>query len=202
MRLKLILTVLLLSASFPMFAQIVSQGRQGSIPIYIGGGYSRNSPDWGPGRRMDGFDVYGGWTFYHLPILNGLGFEGDARSVFFDSTAPLSKYLKSESSVGGGLNYRYMRIPHYRPYAKYLLEAGKTVYYDPPVITPLKEANFYSIVQIMGGGMEVQVARNWWVRGDYSYQMWSNPFGLQKNMNPVGVTLGVTYEFMRLHPAR
>ena len=199
MRLKLILAVLLLSTAMPALAQVVAQGNSSSMPYYVGGGYSRFSPDWGPGRTIDGLNVYAGMTFYHVPLhLSGIGVEGEWRNIFFNhSTSPnYNINTVSESTIGGGVNYKLLHWARYRPYAKYLFESGKATY-GIEFSNPPQNAYATSIVQVMGGGVEVLTAKHIWFRADYSYETWPNLFGLQKNLNPVGVTLGITYDFHR-----
>lgn len=200
MRLKLILAVLLLSTAMPALAQVVAQGTSRSTPYYVGGGYSRFSPDWGPGRTMDGLNVYAGMTFYNLPAhLGGLGIEGEWRNIFFNpkyGNNPGNISSVSEQTVGGGINYKLLHWNRYRPYAKYLLESGKATYGNS-YTNPSSRAYATDIVTVMGGGVEILTFKHVWFRADYSYESWPNLFGLQKNLNPVGVTLGVTYDFHR-----
>jgi opacity protein-like surface antigen len=206
MRLKLIFAVLLLSSAMPALAQVVAQGSSRSTPYYVGGGYSRFSPDWGPGRTKDGLNVYAGMTLYNLPAhLAGLGIEGEWRDIFFNprmsnpSATPGNNINNlSQTTIGGGINFKLLHWFRYRPYAKYLLEYGKVSYGNgaqPPLIP--KTDVVTSMVQVMGGGVEVLTVKHVWFRADYSYETWPNLFGLQKNLNPVGVTLGVTYDFHR-----
>ncbi len=202
MRLKLIFAVLLLSTAMPALAQVVAQGNSASMPYYVGGGYSRFSPDFGPGRTKDGLNVYAGMTFFSLPAhLSGLGIEAEWRDIFFNpqyGNNPGNINNLSQSTIGGGINYKLLHWSRYRPYGKYLLESGKISYGNgalPPIVPKTLVRN--SMVEVMGGGIEVLTAKHIWIRADYSYETWPNLFGLQKNLNPVGVTLGVTYDFHR-----
>jgi len=194
MRLKLIFAALLLSTALPALAQVVPQATSFSLPFYAGGGYSRFSPDYGPGRTIDGINAYAGFTLYNAPFnLTGLGVEGEWRDIFFNhimsNATPLNNINSvTETTIGGGINYKILHFQRFHPYGKFLLEHGKQVYTPQGAFASDK-------VYVMGGGAEYRAWRNIWLRGDYSYEDWPNLFYLGKNSNPVGVTLGLTYDF-------
>jgi opacity protein-like surface antigen len=192
MRLKLILAVLLLSTALPALAQVVPQATSFSLPFYAGGGYSRFSPDYGPGRTIDGINAYAGFTLYNAPFhLTGLGVEAEWRSIFFNQSKGITYDINdvSETTMGGGINYKILHFQRFHPYGKFLLEHGKQTYH----LNPTEFAT--DKVYVMGGGAEYRAWHNIWLRGDYSYEDWPNLFSLNQNSNPVGVTLGLTYDF-------
>jgi opacity protein-like surface antigen len=191
MRFKLILAALLLSTALPALAQVTPQATSFSLPFYAGGGYSRFSPDYGPGRTIDGLNFYAGLTFYSLPLhLSGLGVEGEWRSIFFNqSTGPTYNInAVKETTMGGGVNYKILHWQRVHPYAKALIEYGKQTY-------DVQGDFITDKVYVMGGGAELRAWHNIWLRGDYSYEDWPNLVSLNKNSNPVGVTIGLTYDF-------
>lgn len=201
MRLKLIFAVLLLSTAMPALAQVVAQGNSASMPYYVGGGYSRFSPDWGPGRTFDGLNAYAGLTFHSLPLhLSGLGVEAEWRDNFFNQTTGKGFDISTvkQTTMGGGVTYKFLHWNRYHPYGKYFLETG-TAHYGCflPSGTYSSDCNTKSLVEVMGGGLEVLTAKHIWFRADYSYESWPNLFGLNKNLNPVGVTIGLMYDFHR-----
>lgn len=192
MRLKLILAGLLFLTAMPVIAQVTPQATEHSVPFYVGGGYARYSPDWGPGRTLDGIDAYAGLTLPKIKVIPaGLGVEAEWRSLFFNPSTNVPGYVISETTMGGGLIYKYSHWQKFRPYGKYFLEQGKNHYGTHPDLFA------YDMVTVMGGGVEYKVKSHYWVRADYSYQTWSNLFLIKKDSNPVGVTLGMTYNFQR-----
>lgn len=192
MRSKLILAGLLFLAATPVFAQVVPQATDRTLPFYAGGGYARYSPDWGPGRTLDGLNAYAGLTLPRISVVPaGLGIEAEWRSLFFNPSVNVPGFVISETTMGGGIIYKYTHYPKFRPYGKFLLEAGKNHYGSNP------DVYAYDLVKVMGGGLEYKVKTHYWIRADYSYQSWSNLFQLNKDSNPVGVTLGLTYNFQR-----
>ncbi len=192
MRLKLILAGLLFLTAVPVFAQVVPQATEHNVPLYVGGGYARYSPDWGPGRTLDGINAYAGITLPRISVIPaGLGVEAEWRSLFFNPSTNVPGYVISETTMGGGVIYKYQHWQRLRPYAKYFLEQGKNHYASHP------DAFAYDMVTVMGGGIEYKVKSHYWVRADYSRQTWSNLFLLNKDSNPQGVTLGMTYNFQR-----
>ncbi len=194
MRFKLILAGLLILTAMPVVAQVVPQATDSSSPLYAGIGYSRFSPDWGPGRTLDGLDAYVGIMFPHrFHIPNGFGIEAEGRDMFFNPSTNVPNYIKSEASLGGGLIYKYQHWQKFRPYGKFFYEAGRI---DYPYYS-LPDAYAYSTLTVMGGGLEYKVKTHYWIRADYSYERWPNLFKLGKDLNPVGVTVGMTYNFMR-----
>jgi hypothetical protein len=192
MRLKLILAGLLLLTAAPVFAQVVPQATDRVMPFYVGGGYSRYSPDWGPGRTLDGMNLYAGLTLPRISkIPAGLGVEAEWHSLFFNPSVNLPNFVLSETTMGGGVIYKYQHWQKFRPYAKYFLESGKNHYGAHPDVYAT------DLVTVMGGGIEYKVKSHYWIRADYSRQTWSNLFKLNKDSNPQGVTLGMTYNFQR-----
>lgn len=202
MRLKLILAGLLFLTAAPVFAQVVPQATDRNIPFYAGGGYSRYSPDWGPGRTLDGLDAYVGLTLPKIHFIPaGLGVEAEWRDHFFHPSVSQQildeGFVISQMAMGGGVIYKYTRYPKFRPYAKYFIEQGKNTCCYSPTGSTSGAGSFYDMVTVMGGGVEYKVKTHYWIRGDYSYETWPNLFGNNKANNPQGVTLGLTYSFQR-----
>src|ERR1039457_7280280 len=80
--LRLIPTLFLLLAVFPLHSQVVPQATKGGIPIVVGLGGANFSLDWGPGKRMDGITA---WVDYYPwgmpPKIHGLGLEVEGRDI-------------------------------------------------------------------------------------------------------------------------
>jgi hypothetical protein len=197
-----ILGLMLVLEIAPALSQTTPAATSSGLPLEIGGGFSNYSLDWGAGRRMDGVTVWADWSFYHLPgILRGLGVEAEGRDIRWGLPADLSNAALHDQGVNmrqdtvqGGLNYTWRRHRKFHPYVKYLEGIGSINF--PPLLhtTPAYRHDTFTVL-IPGGGVEYQLHKSFWVRGDYEYEFWEHAFGTSY-LNPNGITVGVAYNFI------
>lgn len=188
MRLKLVLTAILLTAGTPLLAQVApATNGGGGVPITIGAGFSDFHPDWS--GRLGGAAVWIDWNLYAGPsFLRGLGVEAEARDLNFLRSGGDPKLR--QDTIGAGPIYTWHRFGRIHPYAKFLIDYGSIDFTsgDPNYTHDTRT------VYVPGGGAEYRVFRHIWVRGDYEYQFWTD-FIHHHTMNPQGFTVGVSYNF-------
>jgi opacity protein-like surface antigen len=131
-------------------------------------------------------------------ILRGIGIEAEARDLSLDRSATQPVNLRIDYG-GGGLIYSWPRFHKFRPYAKAFMGFGNADHAVDPVTK--RWGHDSRTVTSFGGGLDYQVFKYIWVRGDYEYQTWptffkhSNPDVRAGRLNPQGFTLGVMYHF-------
>jgi hypothetical protein len=190
--LKVVLLVVLISSTFPLFSQVVpAASEHGRMPIALGIGESDFSIDWGTGRRMQGTVAWIDWTgIPHLPkALRGLGLDAEGRDI--NSGLPTGVPRMRQDTGLGGLSYTVRNFSKVQPYAKYLMGMG-SIDFGPLPNAPKSYTHDTRVVYAPGAGMEFQAFRSLWVRGDYEYQFWPHLFG-PHSLNPNGFTIGAMY---------
>jgi hypothetical protein len=213
---RLSLAALFVSASFPVFSQVVPAAVQQSWPLEIGGGLSYFSthivnhefpttvyPSFkgsmlGPAAWLD-------WTLPHMPRrLYGLGIEAEGRQLSWANTGT-DPQLREDTGEGGVI-YMWRRHHNFHPYGKYLMGFGSVDFEgNYPLKGPYPGCtgncdHDTGIFDDLGGGAEYRIRDNLWVRGDYEYELWTK-FGkpANKTVYPRGFTFGVSYDLRGLH---
>ncbi len=204
---KLSLAALFVSASaIPGFSQSVPAAMQKYWPLEIGGGLSEFGthlinhefpatvyPEFkgdllGPAAWAD-------WTIRHIPHrLYGLGIEVEGRHLAWGNTG-IDPHLREDTGEGGVI-YMWRHYRNFHPYGKFLIGHGN-IDFQVPGISPsctLDCQHDTSTFYDPGGGVEVHLMGNLWVRGDYEEELWTN-FGVpaNKTVYPRGFTVGVSY---------
>ena len=189
--LRLIPTLFLVLAVFPLHSQVVPQATKGGIPIVVGLGGANFSLDWGPGKRMDGITA---WVDYYPwgmpPKIHGLGLEVEGRDINFNRPAGLTK-MRHDTFLAGPI----YQLPHYKnvkPYGKVSWGIG-SIDFPPSKLFPYYTHDTFALMA-MGGGMDFKVYKHIFARGDYEYQWWHHTWG-QTALNPNGASFGVMYDF-------
>lgn len=193
MRFKLaafpVLAASILAVAIPAFSQVVPAYEQkGGWPVEVGAGGVSYDVDWGHGR------MYGGaaWIDYYprfLPsFLRGLGVEAEARDITLNESQTQPN-MRQDTGEGGPI-YAWRHFRNFHPYTKFLLGHGSIDFVSP---NPYYHHDTRT-VWAPGGGLEYRVFRNWWVRGDYEYQIWTINL-LGKTIDPQGFTVGFAYDF-------
>ena len=191
---RLILAVLIAVVAIPnVYSQVVPAETRRTLPISVGVGLSGFEPSYGSGILLGG-SLWIDYTPTRVPrILQGIGAELEVRDLSLNRSSSQPANLR-EDTVEGGVIYSWRHFEHFRPYAKFLAGYGN-IDYEP---SPPKRAHDSRTITVCGGGVEYQVQRNIWVRGDYEFQNWpdfwknTNPSG---SLNPYGFTVGASYHF-------
>lgn len=189
------LAVFFVCATYSAVAQAVPAATEGKSPWAVGAGISGYYPDFGPGQLFGG-TLWIDYTLTKVPsLLQGLALEAEARDLNYGRSAAEQSNLRQDTA-GGGLIYSWHHFNKLRPYAKLLEDFGNTDYGMNTGTRYNATRNFLAC----GGGVEYRVKRRLWVRADYEYQFWPDFFKSTLpagQMNPQGVTVGVTYRFAR-----
>jgi opacity protein-like surface antigen len=188
MRLKLVLTAILVTAGTPLLAQVApATNGGGGLPITIGAGFSDFHTDWN--GRLGGPAVWIDWT---PSFLRGFGLEAEGRDL---------NYLRSggdprlrQDTIATGPIYTWRRFNRFHPYGKFLFGYGRIDFTSGNPDYTQDSRDIYA----PGGGGEYRVFRHIWVRGDYQYQFWTDFFH-HHSMNPQGFTVGVAYNFRNFY---
>jgi len=189
---RLIPAVFFVVGALPVFAQTGPAAIQGGVPIVIGAGVSIFSPDWGPGRRMVGVSAWVDFFPRGLPRkLDGLGIEAEGHAIDHGVTSNVPSQLREDTGEFGGI-YAWNRYRNFRPYGKFLAGVGSI---DFPPYGTYSHNTF--LVMSPGGGVEYRLWQHVWIRGDYEYQYWHQPFG-PNDLNPNGFTVGTSYDFRHI----
>ncbi|MFZ0745309.1 MAG: outer membrane beta-barrel protein [Terracidiphilus sp.] len=187
MYLKMLLAALVVSAAIPAASQVSPEATGTGVPLTVGVGYSNYYTDWS--GRLEGPEVWADWNFYDRPsFLRGLGIEVEGRDLNYGRSTG-QRNLRQDT-VGGGPIYTWRRYDKFHPYAKFLLGYG-SIDFNIGVPNYMHDTR---TVYAPGGGAEVRVFRNVWVRGSYEYQFWTNFFNGHA-LNPQGLTIGASYDF-------
>jgi hypothetical protein len=193
------IVTLCVCAAFSAHAQAppAAQGSAAFSPLAIGAGFSAFDAGWTDGYMLGG-TLWIDYTPNFLPhSLKGLGVEAVARDISID-TNHRAQFNIREDVASGGLIYSLPRFGRYRPYGKYLVGFGNCDY-------PTKyNARYHQTrtVTSVGGGVDYQIFKRIWMRGDFEYQFWPDffkyPPALNKapgTLSPYGFTLGAMYHF-------
>jgi hypothetical protein len=192
MRLKLVLAGIFLIAALPSSPQTAPAATQGGIPFTVGYGYSEFATDWS--GREGGSTIWVDWNTARMPArLHGLGVEAEARDLDFAKSGD-NPNLR-EVTVGGGPVYHIHRFGRINPYVKFLVSFGRIDFSNRPgdLYTHDTRNSFAP-----GGGGDVRVFGNFYVRGDWEYQFWPD-FLRGHAFNPYGLTVGVSYDLSHAH---
>ena len=190
MRLKIVLTTILLISGTPLFSQ-VAPARERGLPIAIGVGFSDFDTDWSGRER--GTTVWVDWNFYSAPsLLKGLGLEVEGRDLSYGRSGS-DPNLRLDT-VGGGPIYTWRRFQKVHPYGKFLINYGSIDFTssDPDYKHDTRT------VYTPGVGVKYKAFRNIWLRGDYEYQFWTDFFH-HNALNPEGFTIGASFDFRHIH---
>jgi opacity protein-like surface antigen len=209
---RLSLAALIATAAVPVFPQVVPAATEGGLPLEIGGGLSSfgthlvnheyPTHDYitykgdllGPAAWAD-------WYLYryHLPsFMRGFGIEVEGRHLAYDNSGPAP--LLKEDTGAGGIIYMWRHYHNFHPYGKMLRGFGSIDFlgtYPGCTIDCNHDSDtFYA----PGGGVEVHLMGNLWVRGDYEAEFWTH-FGNPPNntIYPHGFTVGVSYDLRHVH---
>jgi opacity protein-like surface antigen len=178
-------------------AQVAPSATDGGLRLKVGAGFSDYQGDLRNGR-LQGGALWLDFVPPRLPsVLRGLGVEIEARGVTASNTPPTT-FLSAlrQSTVGGGPTYTYLRFPRFHPYAKFLMDyAGQSF--------NVGARGYHFETQTAyapGGGVDYRAYSSLWVRADYEYQIWPDPFNNHNwYLDPRGVTVGLAWEFGARH---
>jgi opacity protein-like surface antigen len=192
MSLKAIVVALCVTATMPVFSQVVPSATQSGLSLRVGAGFSDYSGDLNNGQLIGGA-LWVDFTPPHLPeILHGLGIEGEARGVRANRSSPTAGGAFQQATAGGGPTYTWRRYRNFRPYAKFLVNlAGQDF--------NIGDKEFHHESQIAyapGGGIDYRITRNLWARADYEYQIWPDAYNTPHwTLDPEGITVGLAWDF-------
>jgi hypothetical protein len=168
-------------------AQVAPAARAGGPPIAIGFGMSGYYLDYGPDRWMEGPVVRASVGIFH-----GFGVDVNARSIFMNTPAPLTRM--QQNTFLAGAYFDGIHFGRVRPFAR---AAGGLGTIEFPSRNPAYTRDSYT-VYAPSGGFEYQLSRKVALRAEYEYQFWKDFHG-PRYLNPQGVTLGVTYYLRPRH---
>jgi opacity protein-like surface antigen len=192
---RLLLLILFAATAYPLLSQVVPTAVEGGLPLTVGAGISDFNTDWrstgsSNGPRMEGISVWVDWNFYHAPsFLHGLGVEVEGRDINFGRPSTLSN-MRQDTAAGGPI-YTFRRYRNIHPYAKFLVGFGSVDFPSPLPNYHHDTRSFYS----PGVGVEYRVFHNFWARGEWEYQSWSNFPTPNSTFHPNGFTVGASYNF-------
>ena len=174
-------------------AQVAPSATDSSLRFKVGAGFSDYQGDLRNGR-LQGGALWLDFVPPRLPsVLRGVGVEFEARGITASNTPPTT-FLSAlrQSTVGGGPTYTYLRFPRFHPYAKFIMDyAGQSF--------NVGARGYHFETQTAyapGGGVDYRAYRSLWVRADYEYQIWPDPFNNHNwYLDPRGVTVGLAWEF-------
>lgn len=207
------LAALLVTVAFPVAAQVVPSAESGGWPIVAGAGVSGFNMDWGHDqfgrtRYMEGITGWFDWNLTRLPgpgLLKGFGVEVEGRDINFGLPASLSNArvgdtgtnLRHDTGLGGAI-YTWRRYRKIHPYGKALIGLG-SIDFPPLPASPPTYRHDDRTITAFGGGADIRVWQNVWLRADWEYQFWPDLFGSTHSLTPYGVTLGAVYDFKGAH---
>ena len=198
--LGLALVVLFVGTAYSALAQSAPAATEKTQSLAIGAGLSGFDPNW-EGNRLYGGTLWIDYSLKHLPsYLHGLGIEVEARDLNYGQS---SKAWNLRQDTGeGGLIYSWQHYTKLRPYGKFLAGYGNTDYngvdynstHNYIHVRYHDSRNFVAY----GGGVDYQLSRSVWLRGDYEYQSWPDFHTIAKRnmpIHPEGFTIGAIYHF-------
>jgi hypothetical protein len=192
MRFRAIVSPFCIAAMFllcggALHAQVAPAATVGGLPVVVSVGFSDYDLDYGPGRRMQGLVIRGGYDVFH-----GVGIDFDARTIFMNTPPQLTRMQQTTFLLGA--YYLAPPIWHVRPFARY---AGGIGLIEFPSHNPLYTRDSYT-VYAPSGGVEIPVMNKLSIRGEYEYQFWHQFHG-PHDLTPAGYTIGVSYYFGGMH---
>jgi len=170
-----------------LHAQVAPAARVGGAPIAISVGFSDYNLDWGPGRRMQGLVLRGGWSIFH-----GAGIDINARTIFMNTPAPLTRMQQTTYLIGA-----YYVVPRPWPVRPFVRYGGGIGVIEFPSRNPFYTRDSF-IVYAPSGGVEIPVMNKLSIRGEYEYQFWHHTH-YSHDLTPAGYTVGVTYYVGGIH---
>lgn len=196
MSLKTFVVALSVASAMPLFSQVVPSATDRHLQLKIGAGFSDYYGD------LTNATLIGGALWIdvvppHLPqALDGLGLEIEARDVETSQNSPNEFGVFREATAGGGVTYTWHRYRTFRPYAKFIADlAGQNFNVRP-------FASFHHENQLAyapGGGVDYALTHHLWLRGDYEFQFWPNPYSRPSwYLDPTGVSIGLLWDFRPL----
>lgn len=195
--LRTLSALLIVSAAIPALSQVApSIGRQTSLPLRLGAGYSIYGSDWHESGNLNGGTIGGPavWIDYDVPKLppswSGFQFEVEGRDLNYDRTG--NDPAVREYTFAGGINYAWRYDPAFHPYVKFLGGIGNLDFHGDVPNYRKDSRGYYA----PGGGLEVRIHDRIWARGDYEYQFWPD-FFLHHTLTPHGFTVGLFYDFSK-----
>jgi hypothetical protein len=180
----------------PTDAQVAPSATDSSLHFKVGAGFSDYAGDLNNGR-LQGGAVWIDFVPPRLPsFLHGFGLEVEARGVTASTTLPTQLGAFRQATAGVGPSYTYLHYRRFHPYAKFILDYAGQSFNIGDRGYKFETQTAYA----PGGGIDYRTYRSLWVRADYEYQIWSNPFGNPKwYLDPEGVTVGLAWEFGARH---
>jgi opacity protein-like surface antigen len=184
MRSKLVLAVLVFLSTLPVLAQVAPAAKIGGLPLGVGVGMLDYNIDYASGDRMLGFSAWADYNLFH-----GMGIEVEGQTINLARPSHIQRF--AQYSAKGGLIYKPRPFLGLHPYVKSLvgITQGNFSVRDPFYVAD----DFLALT--FGGGLEYKAYRNLFVRADYQYQFEHDYLSLH-DLNPAGVTVGLTY-YMR-----
>jgi hypothetical protein len=204
MRSKLVLAALTFLLTLPVYAQVAPAAKIGGLPLGVGVGfvdydtdyYYPYIPYWT--GRMEGVSA---WANYS--VWRGFGVAVEGTEILGGSPTPKDPLNSSATFYGGNLKeataqagviYRYHQVFKVRPFVQALGGFGKVNFPDLNPLYVSESTPIYSF----GGGLEYHIWNNFWVRGQYEYQIWDG-YRSGSPFHPQGATGGVTYYLRGVH---
>ena len=158
--------------------------------ISVFAGYQYTNPDIGKSTdRGNGVTVGVDFTRYFksrfVPSI-------EARGTY--ASAPFA----TESTALGGLRLKVDLRQKFHPYADFLIGGGRIVFTTPPAAGYTRDT---SIVYSYGGGIDIDVHKNFAAKFDFQEQSWNmgpspsvtGVFGANFTLAPMVLTVGVNY---------
>ncbi|HTW78570.1 MAG TPA: outer membrane beta-barrel protein [Terracidiphilus sp.] len=188
---SVVLVVTFFTSLGPAYSQVAPEAYQGEFPFAIGAGASNMNVDWGH-NRMDGFTIWGQWRPRPKGgFLTGLGLDAEVRDLAYGRSNQLPGNFKQTTGSGGPM-FTVRVLRDFQIYAKGLVGLGSIDFRVPNLPNYTHDTrNVYSA----GGGFNLRLHRQLWLRADYEYQGWPHLFSNTKWLDPQGFTLGFIYDF-------
>lgn len=187
-----VLSALLLCVSTRAFSQVEpSAGHPGpGWPLSVGLAYSNYMTDLN-GGRLSGAMLWGDWNFYKLPpLFDGFGLEVEARDL--NAGQPGNDPNLRMDTIAGGPIYTTHFYHRFHPYGKFLIGHGSVDFTSSNPDYHHDTRTFY----VAGGGADTRFYKSFWLRVNYEYQFWPVFFHPNQTMNPSGIDVGVSYDFV------
>jgi opacity protein-like surface antigen len=202
MRSKLVLAALLILSTLPVFGQVAPAAKVSGLPLGVGGGltdfdtsyYQPDLPYWS--GRMIGASAWADYEVFH-----GVGVEVEGTSIFANQPTPITPKGQhiygslKESTIQGGIIYRYHPVLRLRPFVKGLGGIGLI---DFPSVNPFYTSENCALFTV-GGGIEYKAWRGVYVRGQYEYEWWKGFRSGSQKLQPTGFSVGATYYLRGIH---
>ncbi|MEO7029468.1 MAG: hypothetical protein ABI147_08690 [Acidobacteriaceae bacterium] len=149
-----------------------------TIDISVFGGYLTENPDYGPTRNKGFFVGANATRYFHWPVAPSL-------EVRYNRTT--GQYINDSSFVGGP-RIQVDLFHRFHPYADFLLGIDSIHFVRPFDPTFLNDS---AIVYDLGGGIDIDLVRNFQLKLDYQGQ--TANFGSGFSLAPRPLSIGVVY---------